>query len=57
MIKQEDISKILEATEIVDVINAFVPLRKRGVNYLGNCPFSDMQYYLDYQTVKTAFGK
>ena len=39
MIKQEDISKILEATEIVDVINAFVPLRKRGVNYLGNCPF------------------
>lgn len=39
MIKQEDISKILGATEIVDVINAFVPLRKRGVNYLGNCPF------------------
>ncbi|MDD4683710.1 MAG: DNA primase [Bacteroidales bacterium] len=39
MIKQEDISKILDATEIVDVINAFVPLRKRGVNYIGNCPF------------------
>lgn len=39
MIKQEDISKILDATEIVDVINSFVPLRKRGVNYLGNCPF------------------
>ncbi len=39
MIKQEDISKILEATEIVDVINAFVPLKKRGVNYLGHCPF------------------
>ncbi|MFA6806136.1 MAG: DNA primase [Bacteroidales bacterium] len=39
MIKQEDISKILDATEIVDVINAFVPLKKRGVNYIGNCPF------------------
>lgn len=39
MIKQDDISKILDATQIVDVINAFVPLRKRGVNYLGNCPF------------------
>ena len=39
MIKPEDISKILDATEIVDVINAFVPLKKRGVNYIGNCPF------------------
>ncbi len=39
MIKKEDISKILDATEIVDVINAFVPLKKRGVNYIGNCPF------------------
>lgn len=39
MIKQEDISKILDATEIVDVINAFVPLKRRGVNYIGCCPF------------------
>ena len=39
MIKPEDISKILDATEIVDVINAFVPLKKRGVNYIGCCPF------------------
>lgn len=39
MIKPEDISKILDATEIVDVINAFVPLKRRGVNYIGCCPF------------------
>lgn len=39
MIKPEDIAKILDATEIVDVINSFVPLKKRGVNYIGNCPF------------------
>lgn len=39
MIKQEDVEKILDATEIIDVVGAFVPLKKRGVNYLGQCPF------------------
>lgn len=39
MIKQEDIAKILDATEIVDVVGAFVSLKKRGVNYIGCCPF------------------
>lgn len=39
MIKPEDVAKILDATQIVDVIGAFVPLRKRGANYIGLCPF------------------
>ncbi|MDR0971641.1 MAG: DNA primase [Bacteroidales bacterium] len=39
MILQEDIAKIFDATQIVDVISAFVPLKKRGTNYIGCCPF------------------
>lgn len=39
MIKHEDIVKILEATQIADVVGAFVPLKKRGANYIGLCPF------------------
>lgn len=39
MIKQEDVAKILEAAKIEDVVGAFVPLKKRGANYIGLCPF------------------
>ena len=31
--------RILEAAQIVDVVSEFVTLRKRGVNYVGLCPF------------------
>ena len=39
MIKQETIDKIIEEAEVIDVISDFLPLKKRGANYLGNCPF------------------
>ena len=39
MISQETINKVLEQTDIVDVISEFVTLRKAGVNYKGCCPF------------------
>jgi DNA primase len=39
MIDRQTIDKILDAAQIVDVIQEFVPLKKRGVNYLGLCPF------------------
>lgn len=39
MIKREDIDKIINATKIEDVVGSFVELRKRGVNYIGLCPF------------------
>jgi len=39
MIDRSTIEKILDAAKIVDVIQEFVPLKKRGVNYLGLCPF------------------
>ncbi len=39
MIDRTTIEKILDAAQIVDVIQEFVPLKKRGVNYLGLCPF------------------
>ena len=41
MIKREDVTKIMDAIKIEDVIGAFVPLKKRGVNYIGLCPFHD----------------
>ncbi len=39
MIDRTTIERILDAAQIVDVIQEFVPLKKRGVNYLGLCPF------------------
>jgi DNA primase len=39
MIDRPTIEKILDAAQIVDVIQEFVPLKKRGANYLGLCPF------------------
>ena len=39
MISKETIDKIFGAAHIEEVVSDFVKLKKRGVNYLGNCPF------------------
>ncbi|MEG1544321.1 MAG: DNA primase [Tannerellaceae bacterium] len=39
MIDQGTIDRVLDAANIVDVVSEFVTLRKRGVNYVGLCPF------------------
>jgi DNA primase len=39
MIDRQTIDRIIDAAQIVDVIQEFVPLKKRGINYLGLCPF------------------
>jgi DNA primase len=39
MIDRPTIERILDAAQIVDVVQEFVPLKKRGANYLGLCPF------------------
>lgn len=39
MIDQPTIDRILDAANIVDVVSEFVTLRRRGVNYVGLCPF------------------
>lgn len=41
MIDQPTIDRILDAAQIYDVVSEFVTLRKRGVNYVGLCPFHD----------------
>ncbi len=41
MIDQATVDRILDAAQIVDVVSDFVTLRKRGVNYVGLCPFHD----------------
>ena len=41
MIDQPTIDRILDAAQIVDIVSDFVTLRKRGVNYVGLCPFHD----------------
>ncbi|MBR1548773.1 MAG: DNA primase [Prevotella sp.] len=41
MIDRATIDKIMDATNIVDVVGEFVNLRKAGVNYKGLCPFHD----------------
>lgn len=39
MIDQVTVERILDAADIIEVVSDFVNLKKRGVNYLGNCPF------------------
>ena len=39
MISQNTIQQILNRIDILDIIGGFVKLKRRGANYLGNCPF------------------
>lgn len=39
MIDQATIQKIFDAADIYEVVSDFVSLKKRGVNYVGCCPF------------------
>ena len=39
MIDHATIERILDAAQIVDVVQEYVPLKRRGVNMLGLCPF------------------
>ena len=39
MISQTTIQQILSRIDIIDIIGGFVKLKKRGVNYIGLCPF------------------
>ena len=39
MITQETIQQITNRIDIVEIVGEFVKLKKRGANYLGNCPF------------------
>src|SRR5574344_3122919 len=41
MIDQPTVDRIIDAAQIVDVVSEFVSLKKRGVNYVGLCPFHD----------------
>ena len=38
-IDQDTVNRILDATDIVDVVSDFVKLKRRGANYIGLCPF------------------
>ncbi len=39
MIDRPTIAKIMDATKIEEVVSEFVTLKKRGINYVGLCPF------------------
>lgn len=39
MIDQATIDRIVDAAQIVDIVSDFVTLKKRGVNFVGLCPF------------------
>lgn len=38
-IDRETVQRIIDATDIVEVVSDFVSLKKRGANYIGLCPF------------------
>src|SRR6476660_2806785 len=39
MISQETIQQIISRIDIIEIISSFIRLKKRGVNYIGLCPF------------------
>ncbi len=39
MIDASTVDRIMDSADIVEVVQEFVSLKRRGVNYLGNCPF------------------
>ncbi len=39
MIDQSTIDRIMDAAQITDVVSQFVTLKRRGINYVGLCPF------------------
>ncbi len=39
MISRATIQKVNDTADLFDVVGSFVKLKKRGANYLGNCPF------------------
>jgi len=39
LISQNTIQQILSRIDIIDIVGTFVKLKKRGANYIGNCPF------------------
>lgn len=41
MVDKLTIDKIYDAAQIVDVVSEFVTLKKRGVNFVGLCPFHE----------------
>ncbi|NDV95561.1 DNA primase [Dysgonomonas sp. 521] len=41
MIDQATIDRIIDAAQIVDVVSGYVTLKRRGINYVGLCPFHE----------------
>lgn len=41
MIDQSTIDRIVNAADVVDVVSQFVTLKRRGINFVGLCPFHE----------------
>jgi DNA primase len=39
LISQQTIQEIQNRIDIIDIVGSFVKLKRRGTNYIGNCPF------------------
>ena len=39
LIAKETIERVLQATDIVDLISSYIPLKRAGTGYKANCPF------------------
>ena len=39
MIIPASIQEVMDRADIIDIVGQFVRLKKRGANYIANCPF------------------
>jgi len=44
MISKDSIDRIFNTVRIEEVVGDFVPLKKRGVNLIGLCPFHNEKH-------------
>lgn len=41
MIKQDSIQRVLDTARVEEVLSDYIHMKKRGANYMANCPFHD----------------
>lgn len=55
-ISEESIKRVLEATDIVDLINSYIPLKRAGSAWKGVCPFhNDTRPSMTVNSVRQSF--
>lgn len=57
IVDQKEVNKLLWATKLSEVIGDFVPLKKKGRDFAGRCPFCRAKTYNDFHFVVSDYRR